>query len=147
MKPVTRHRASFRWEDVPVERYKPEGERFRDVSRQVLFGAETGLGAELRYFEVAPCGHTTLERHEHVHAVLILRGRGRVLVGSQVHEVESLDLVRVPPRTWHQFRAGAHEALGFLCLVESARDRPERPDAAELAALCRDPDVAAFVRV
>ncbi len=142
-----RYAGGFRWRGVDVRAYKPEGTHFRDVTRQVLFGAETGGQSELRYFEVAPGGHTTLERHRHVHQVLILRGRGRALLAEGVVEVAPFDLVAVPPCTWHQFRAAEDEALGFLCLVDAERDRPERPSEADLAELRRDPAAAAFLRV
>jgi len=135
-----------RWRDVPLMAYKDEGSApFRDVSRQVLFD-DTRLGCELRYFEVAPGGHSTLERHEHVHAVMILRGAGRCLVGDRVYAVAERDLVAVPPLAWHQFRADAHAPLGFLCLVNQERDRPQLPAADDLAALRRVAEVAAFIR-
>ena len=54
---------------------------FKAITRQVLF-SDPELAGELRYFEVAPGGFSTLERHEHMHAVLILRGRGHCLVGD-----------------------------------------------------------------
>jgi mannose-6-phosphate isomerase-like protein (cupin superfamily) len=117
------------------------------VTRQVLFGPEAGGASELRYFEVAPGGWTTLERHDHVHQVVVLRGRGRALVGERVLALGPLDCLRVPPGTWHQLRADAGEALGFLCLVDRERDRPQRPGREELAALRRLPEVAAFIRV
>ena len=67
----------------------------RTVTRQILASAPD-LNGELRYFEVAPGGWTTLERHQHVHAVTILRGAGRALVGETVYEVGPLDLFTVP---------------------------------------------------
>jgi len=135
----------FRWAGIPVLAYKEEGSHFRDVTRQVLFDGE-GIGAELRYFEIAAGGWSTLERHQHVHAVLVVRGEGRVLIGDQVVAVAGHDLVRVPPVIWHQFRAAPHAPLGFLCLVPCGRDRPEQPDAAALAALRRDATIADFIR-
>jgi hypothetical protein len=47
--------------------------------------------------------------------------------------------------TWHQFRAAGPEPLGFLCMVDARRDKPELPSAAELARLRRSPEVAAFL--
>ena len=135
-----------RWESVPVLAYKQVGAApFRDVTRQVLFHDDS-LGCELRYFEVAPGGHSTLEKHEHVHAVMILRGRGHCLVGEDVFEVDTQDLVHIPPSTWHQFRATRDEPLGFLCMVNAARDRPRLPEAADLESLQRRPEVADFIR-
>ncbi|MFO1311545.1 MAG: cupin domain-containing protein [Burkholderiales bacterium] len=141
-----KHHPGFRWDEVEVRAYKQEpGVPYRDVTRQVLFD-DPALACQLRYFEVAPGGYTTLERHAHVHAVVIQRGHGRVLVGDRILDVAPFDLVRVPPRTWHQFRAADDAPLGFLCLVNHERDRPELPDGEALAALRANPAVAAFIR-
>jgi quercetin dioxygenase-like cupin family protein len=137
----------FRWADVEVKPYKSDGTHFEGVTRQVLFKGGGGLACELRYFEIAPRGYSSLERHHHAHAVMVVRGGGRVLVGHRVIEARLHDLVRVPPRTWHQFRAGDDEPLGFLCMVDCERDVPERPDAADLATLRRSSAIAAFIRV
>jgi len=136
-----------RWDDVDVHDYKVAGSApFRGVTRQVLFERDE-LACQVRYFEVEPGGHSTLERHEHVHAVVVLHGRGRCLVGTSVLELGPRDLVEVPPMTWHQFRAADDAPLGFLCIVNVERDRPQLPTGADLEALCADPTVASFVRV
>ena len=146
MKPVTRYRGDFHWNGVSVHPYKPEGTHFRDITRQLLVGPDAGLSCELRYFELEPDGHSTLERHEHAHAVVVLRGEGSVLVGNEVFSIRPFDLVRVPSGSWHQFRAARATELGFLCLVDAQRDRPARPTEAELRSLRADPEVAAFIR-
>jgi quercetin dioxygenase-like cupin family protein len=135
----------FGWEGVERLPYK-EDERalFKAVTRQVLF-SDPDLAGELRYFEVAPGGYSSLERHEHMHGVLILRGRGHCLVGKEVRTVETHDLVTVPAWTWHQFRATAGEPLGFLCLVNATRDKPHLPSEADLAELKANPEVAEFL--
>lgn len=135
----------FRWEGVEREAYKAEGAAsFRGVSRQRLF-ADPRLAAELRYFEIAPGGFSSLERHAHLHAVMVLRGRGRCLIGDTAHDLAPHDLVTIPEWTWHQFRAAPDEPLGFLCLVDAARDRPRPPDAHDLAALRAIPAAAEFL--
>lgn len=139
--------AGYRWDDVPLLEYKPTGTHFKDITRQVLFGEEADLPTELRYFEVAAGGHSTLEKHQHVHSVLILRGRGEVLVGEEITDIGAFDLIYVPPLTWHQFHAAEDEALGFLCLVACDRDRPLRPEEDDLRMLRENPDVRAFIRV
>jgi quercetin dioxygenase-like cupin family protein len=136
----------FRWDGIEVKPYKGEGAHFSGITRQVLFTGGDGLDCELRYFEVAPGGWSSLERHHHAHAVMIIRGRARVLVGDRVHEVRTHDLVRVPPLTWHQFQAADEEPFGFLCMVDCERDVPERPDGDALAALRQDPVVAGFIK-
>ncbi|WP_158816387.1 cupin domain-containing protein [Methylocapsa sp. S129] len=135
----------FRWAGVDSRRYKEENAApFKAVSRQVLF-SDPRLAGELRYFEVEPDGYSTLERHEHMHAVMILRGEGQVLVGTIVHAVKPHDLITIPPWTWHQFRPAPGEKLGFLCLVNADRDRPQLPTLEELSALRADLEVAHFL--
>jgi quercetin dioxygenase-like cupin family protein len=136
---------ALRWRDVDVLEYKREGSApFRGVTRQILF-RDPELRCELRYFEVEPGGHTTLERHEHAHAVVIQRGAGRCLIGDSIVAVAPFDLVHIPPMTWHQFRADAKTPLGFLCMVNAERDRPQLPGDADLAELRRDPSIARFI--
>ena len=145
-RPVHRKAKNFRWEDVEVLPYKEDDRAlFKAITRQVLF-SDPAQQSELRYFEVAPGGFSTLERHEHTHSVLILRGRGRCLVGGELRELATNDLVTVPPMTWHQFRATESEPLGFLCMVNTLRDKPQLPSDADLAGLAADPAIAAFLR-
>lgn len=136
---------TYQWDAVEILQYKAAGSApFRDVTRAVLF-EDAELGYQWRYFEVGPNGHTTLERHEHVHAVMILRGGGKALVGTRVYPIHPYDLFRVPPMTWHQFRAGAEAPMGFLCLVPFERDRPQLPSEADLDELRRYAEVADFL--
>ncbi|HKY02417.1 MAG TPA: cupin domain-containing protein [Burkholderiales bacterium] len=133
------------WEGVEVLRYKEEGTApFKDITRQTLFD-NPELGCQLRYFEVAPHGYSTLERHEHSHAVLVLNGQGRCLIGNRVFEVRGHDLVQIPSMTWHQFRADT-EALGFLCMVNRERDRPQLPTDEDLKSLRAQAHIAEFMR-
>jgi len=142
------HRAAqgdFRWDAVEMRPYK-EDERalYKAITRQILF-SDPNMTGELRYFEVAPGGFSTLERHEHMHAVLILRGSGHCLVGDEVKSLGTRDLVTVPPMAWHQFRATKGEPLGFLCMVNAERDRPQLPGADDVARLRQNPAIAAFL--
>lgn len=141
-RPVTEN---FRWEAVAHQPYKQDGiAPFKDISRQVLFH-EDSLACELRYFEMDADGYSTLERHEHTHGVMILRGSGECLVGEEVLTVKQFDLVSIPSMVWHQFRATAGEPLGFLCMVNAQRDRPQLPGDADLANLKSIPAVARFL--
>jgi len=135
-----------RWAGVEVMQYKQEGSApFRDITRQVLFD-DPDLAAQVRYFEMAPGGHSTLERHQHLHAVMILRGHGHCLVGDRVFEVNEHDLVTIPALTWHQFRAPDDAPMGFLCVVNALRDKPQLPGEDDLKALRADNAIAAFIR-
>jgi len=147
IEPIRPQTTDSRWTGVDETPYKAEGTAsFRGITRQLLF-QDSALACELRYFEMEPGGYSTLERHEHAHAVMIQRGAGRVLVGDHVYDVREHDLVHVPALTWHQFRAPEDAPFGFLCMVNAARDRPQLPAATDLEALRRDPAIAAFIRV
>jgi quercetin dioxygenase-like cupin family protein len=144
--PVHRKASGYAWEGVSTLPYKEDDRAlFKSITRQVLF-SDPQLHAELRYFEIEPGGYSTLERHEHMHAVLVLRGRGDCLVGDEIKPIEPRDLVTVPPLTWHQFRASPSEPLGFLCMVNAVRDKPQLPSAEDLARLKSNEKIAAFLR-
>lgn len=137
--------AAFRWDGVAHQPYKQDGSApFKDISRQVLFN-QPDLGCELRYFEMDAGGYSTLERHEHAHAVMILRGAGECMVGPEVRPVKQFDLVSIPSMTWHQFRATNDQPLGFLCMVNVVRDRPQLPSDNDLAAMKAVPAVERFL--
>lgn len=130
---------AYGWQHVDRLQYKDEGSApFKDITRQVLF-SQPDQASELRYFEIAPGGYSTLERHQHTHAVLILRGRGTVRIGTDSQPIAEHDLVTVDPLTWHQFHAAPDEALGFLCLVGKERDKPMLPTEQQLDEWQREP--------
>jgi mannose-6-phosphate isomerase-like protein (cupin superfamily) len=132
----------MRWREVEVLEYKRSMVHRFARSRASAFD-DPLLSCQLRYFEVAPGGHTTLERHEHARGPH--RVRGSCLVGDRVYDVAEHDLVHVPSLTWHQFRADKNEPLGFLCMVNAVRDRPQLPTMDDLRRLREDPAVAEFI--
>lgn len=146
-RPLANTGSGWRWENIDQLAYKATGSApFRDITRQRLFADDT-LDCELRYFEIGPDGHSTLERHQHAHGVMVLNGRGSCLVGQTIQPLGPQTLVTIPPWTWHQFRADADSALGFLCMVNHERDRPALPTPQDLAELRADPLLAAWLRV
>ncbi len=144
---IRKHSGSFTWEGVSILPYKEDGTIFKSVTRQRLFEGGHDLPVELRYFEVGEGGHSTLERHQHAHLVMVIKGRGQVLVGDRISDIEPQDVVQIDPLTWHQFRACRGEELGFLCVVSVDRDKAQRPGEAELLEIKASPGVAEFVRV
>jgi ribulose-bisphosphate carboxylase large chain len=113
------------WSGVAVQQYKPAADHHCGVSRAVLAG-EGGdrTSFQVRYFEIAPGGHSTLERHGHEHVVVVLRGRGQVRLGGTWHDLGGHDAVYVAPDEVHQLRNVGDGPFGFLCVVDARRDRP-----------------------
>ncbi|MCU0316761.1 MAG: cupin domain-containing protein [Fimbriimonadaceae bacterium] len=132
---VKKFSPTFTWQEVGIHPYKEEGNHFRSITRQTLLPGTPGMPTELRYFEIQPGGHSTLERHHHEHMVVVIRGKGQVLVGDQITDIDLHDVVSVPPMTWHQFQASRGETLGFLCVVNQERDKPQRPSDEEASTL------------
>ena len=147
---LRRSQPDFRWDAVPVHPYKEDqvdangAPVFKTISRQTLFN-DPALACDLRDFEMEADGYSTLERHEHAHAVMVFRGHGHCLLGSEIRPIGPHDLISIPAWTWHQFRDTAGQSMGFLCMVNRIRDKPQIPTAAELAEIAADPAVARFL--
>jgi quercetin dioxygenase-like cupin family protein len=111
---------AFQWDGVEERGY--ESPDVQGVTVQWLIGpAEGAPSFAVRYFEVQPRGATSMDRHEHDHGVVIVRGRGEVRLGDEVRDVSFGDAVYVAPYEPHQFRCVGQEPLGFLCVVPARR--------------------------
>jgi ribulose-bisphosphate carboxylase large chain len=126
-------RPDFTWEGVPQERYKAEEGGWAAISRNVLVGSR-GESArfDLRYFEIAPGGFSSLEEHDHEHVVVCIRGRGQVLAAGTVREMNYFDTVYIAPEDPHQLLNPFNEPFGFFCIVNHDRDRPRVLEETEL---------------
>ena len=115
------------------------------ITRHTLASpAHVPAAFELRYFELAPGGYSSLEKHRHVHFVIALRGAGRALVGREVLDLTPFDALYVPPLTPHRWMATGDEPFGFLCPVDAERDAPQPLDDAEWETLRANPATAPF---
>jgi quercetin dioxygenase-like cupin family protein len=114
---IHRYKGQFDWHGVSLSHYPPE-RKMKGVSVRWLIGpAEKAPNFALRYFEIEPGGWTSLDRHAHDHGVVVLRGRGQVLLGQEEHEIACGDVVYIPPDEVHQLRNNGEEPLGFLCVI------------------------------
>lgn len=123
--------SDYQWRSVSRKEYKDTPGCYEGVSRYSLLGEgedEQQLNFQTRYFEVQEGGYTSFERHRHPHSVVIIRGSGSVVISDEVHEIGKHDVVYISPNTMHQFHADNDEPLGFICVVDRYRDKPELPD-------------------
>jgi quercetin dioxygenase-like cupin family protein len=108
--------ARFDWQGVSEQAY--DSAEVRGVSVRWLIGGAGGAPHfAVRFFEIEPGECTSLDRHEHDHGVVVLRGRGQVLLGEEVTELSYGDVVYVSPNELHQFRCVGGEPFGFLCVI------------------------------
>ena len=121
-----RHLGGFDWNHIVAKEYKSEDQSWDGVSRRVFTG-ESGESPKfhLRYFEIAKNGYSTLERHQHEHVVVVMRGEGQAIVGEKRVQLRFGDVLYVAPNEVHQLSNGAEEPFGFLCIVNALRDRPQ----------------------
>ncbi len=119
----------FQWSHRQSTPYKDADDlTFKGVRRVELvgkFGEQTRC--DLRYFEVAPGGFTSLEKHLHTHIVIAARGTGVLTMGNQRIVLEPMDVVYLQPLEVHQLHNETPEPFGFLCIVDHERDRPMKP--------------------
>ena len=123
------------------------GQGYRGVTKHVISGDRGEPSSfEVRYFELEPGGYTRLEKHQHVHSVTIIRGRGYAVVGDDIHPLAPFDHIYVGPMTMHQFVNDAAEPFGFICVVDAERDKPQPATDAEYADLSRSLALAGKLR-
>ena len=95
------------------------------TTRQVLISDEDAPNFALRRFIMEPSGgmprHTNTVEHEQY----VLRGKARVGIGDDVHEVKAGDAVFIPEGVPHWYEADAEEGFEFLCIVPNREDRIE----------------------
>lgn len=128
------------WQGVEAERYKAEGGGWASIARHVLVGARGESSSfDLRYFEIAPGGYSSLEKHVHAHVVVCVHGRGRALLGGEVREMAFLDTAYIAGDDPHQLLNPFEEPFGFFCIVDRDRDRPRGLGGEELQTLLDGP--------
>jgi hypothetical protein len=121
----TPQEAPYRWRGVEEHAYKESDGTFLDVTRRVLCRDHDGQGVEVRYFEVGPGGHTTLEKHEHTHIVIPLRGHE-----AAVGYVESIDATNTFSLDTLECADGWAVAGGILGPKDAPADGPQGAPAA-----------------
>jgi len=119
----------FQWDGRAVAAYKTNGVLpFRAVARTELIGkAGEQTAFDVRYFEIGPGGHSSLEKHLHTHVVIGARGQGLLSSGDKSIPLKPFDVAYVPPLEVHQLRNESTEPFGFFCIVDHERDVPQVP--------------------
>src|SRR5262249_29141374 len=108
---VHRRLSDRSWEGVAAKAY--DDPALAGVEKHELIWREDGAPHyRVRYFHVPAGGRTALETHPHDHGVVIERGRARVILGEDVHEVGAGDVVYVAGDELHCFEALGDEPLG-----------------------------------
>ena len=119
----------FNWSDRRTRAYKSATEQgHADVRRVELIGKNgERCDFDLRYFEIAAGGHSSLEKHLHTHVIIGARGHGVLQVNGIDRAFNTMDVAYVQPLEVHQLSNPSDSAFGFFCIVDRERDIPMRP--------------------
>jgi quercetin dioxygenase-like cupin family protein len=131
------------WTGIPVEGYAPGAPP--GVERHTLIGGRkestdaSGPQNEVRYFRLWPGKVSRLEKHEHEHYVIVGEGEGYAILGPELHEVKTHDVVYVGPLVPHQFVTKGDRPFGFFCTVSATRDFSQIVSPEEIEAIKNSP--------
>lgn len=98
----------------------------RATQMQVLLGPEDGAPHfAMRRFVMGEGGGMPRHTNRVEHEQYVLRGRAKIAVGDQVHEVSSGDVLYIPAGAPHSYDV-VEAPFEFLCMV------PNQPDEIEI---------------
>lgn len=110
------NKEKYTWEGVKSTPLEVEG--IEGAVKNILIGDnENAPHFIMRFFSLAPGGHSRLERHPHEHEVIVLQGEGVVQLGEEKHDVKPFDTVFVEGNSLHQFSNPNDEPFGFICVI------------------------------
>lgn len=98
---------------------------------QVLVGPDDGAPHfAMRRFVMGPGGGMPLHTNRVEHEQYVLRGRARIVIGDDVHEVSAGNALYIPAGAPHSYDV-VEAPFEFLCIVPNREDRIEilEPDA------------------
>jgi quercetin dioxygenase-like cupin family protein len=94
----------------------------RHTERQVLIGPGEAPHFAMRRFIMQPGGGMPLHTNTVEHEQYVLRGRARVTIGAEGHDVRAGDVVYIPAGVPHSYDAMGEEPFEFLCIVPNLPD-------------------------
>ncbi len=90
----------------------------KNVTKANVVGSPEGWPEHtLRVFRLEPGGFTPHHQHDWEHVNYVIRGKGRLKLADQTHELGEKDFAFVPPNTTHQFENPYAEPFEFICIV------------------------------
>jgi len=144
---LIKYKDNFRWQKVPIKKYKAKGNTFKSIVKQSILGENINdLNFCTRYFEIKKDGYSSLEYHEHPHVVVVIRGTGIAIIGTELLSIKPFDCLYIPPNTYHQLQTKGEESLGFLCIVDKVRDKPKLLNDEEITTLKKHTKIGKVIK-
>ncbi len=95
----------------------------KDTTIQVLISAQEGSHFALRLFRMQKGGGMPLHTNTVEHEQYVLRGRARIGIGEETHEVQAGDVVYIPEGAPHYYQNLGEEPFEFLCIIPNQEDK------------------------
>ena len=112
----------FNWEGTRTRTYQVDG--VSQVSETWLIGKKEGAqNFAMRYYQLEPGGSSRKEQHPYDHGILILQGRGEVLIDQDISSFERGDIIYIPPDALHQLSNTGTELVDFICVIPARREK------------------------
>ena len=106
-------------DEVPVKKVAAG----RDTSMQVLVGPEEGApNFVLRRFRMEKGGGIPAHTNEVEHEQYVLKGRAKIKIGDEVHDVSADDTLYIPAGVPHSYEV-IEGPFEFLCVVPNSPDQ------------------------
>jgi quercetin dioxygenase-like cupin family protein len=101
---------------VPLEKVEMPGAE--GCAYRVAISARDGApNFAMRFFEVAPGGHTPLHQHPYEHEIYVMAGQGTVWRAGTETPIQPGDVLFIPADEPHQFKNTGRESFQFMCLI------------------------------
>ena len=99
-----------------VKGASPEGTKGVDF-RQLIAKQFEAPHFYMRFFDIAPGGHTPKHSHEWEHEVYVLDGAGKIALKGGKEKLVAGDAVLVEPNELHQFVNDGKEPFKLICVI------------------------------
>jgi len=102
-----------------VPAFKMDMEGAKDVSMKILIGPKDGSNnIVMRYFKIAPNGHTPLHKHNFEHIIKVEKGNGIAIdEKGKEYTVKEGQSIFVESNKEHQFKNTSKEPFEFTCAI------------------------------
>ncbi|MCE4625599.1 MAG: cupin domain-containing protein [Desulfurococcales archaeon] len=99
------------------EKRVPEEMASKTYIRWLIAEPEGAKNFYMRLFRMESGGHIKAHFHPWEHEIFVVRGRGRVRIGSRTYNVEEGTFLYIPPNVEHEY--WSEDELWFICVIPS----------------------------
>jgi len=113
-----------RYTDVKLEKVS-EDMAVKTYVRWLITEDDGAPTFAMRLFKVEKGGYIKAHKHPWEHEIFILRGKCRVRIDNEYHDVEAGYYIFIPPNAEHEYWNIGDSDLEFICLI------PNKPSVEE----------------